>query len=334
MTIFSPDRTSFDLPRAVSANVESYDWMYNFIWWFSMVFWVVITAVMIYFALRYKRKPGDARIATGHYPVLETAWTVLPVFFIIWLFHAGFSDYLKNAMAGDDAMEVRVTGQKWLWTFTYPNGRSEPNHLYLPIGKQVKFIISAQDVLHSFYLPDARIKKDAVPGMYTMLVFTPTVLGDTPVYCAEYCGAPDVNTPSALDGAPLGGHSSMMAWVHVVPQAEFDKMMAEGPKRPDGLTEPQWGAKLYRENACLTCHSVDGAKGTGPTWKGMFGQPAGLNAALSGGLDSALVDENYVRESILKPNAKVVAGFSPVMPPYTLSDKQIDALISYMKTLK
>jgi cytochrome c oxidase subunit 2 len=335
MKIFlTPPPASFDLPPAISSEAADADWLYNFLWWFSMIFWVVITGLMIYWMYKYKRKPGDKLIATGHYPNLEIAWTVIPIFFIIWLFHVGFKAYVKTAMAADDSMEVRVRGQKWFWTFTYPNGRSENNQLYLPVNKPIKFTISASDVLHSFYIPGARMKKDAVPGMYTTMTFTPTELGDTPVYCAEYCGAPDTNTAPALDGAPLGGHSAMMAWIHIVSQEEFDKMMSEGPKRPDGLTDAQWGAKLYKENACITCHTVDGSKGTGPTWKGMFGQPVALNADLSGGVDSTTVDENYVSESILKPQAKIVKGFAPVMPPYTLSDKQIDAIIEYQKTLK
>lgn len=333
---FSPEPTSFDLPPAISPNVAETDWLYNFIWWFSMVFTVVITGVMLYWGAKYKRKKGDKRIPTGHYPKLETAWTVIPVLFIIWLFHVGFSAYVKTAVASDNALEIRVRGQKWAWTFTYPNGTSVNNDLYLPVGRPVKFVISASDVLHSFYVPGARLKKDAVPGMYTAITFTPTELGDTPVYCAEYCGAPDTLTePIKGDNgwvAPAGGHSGMMAMIHVVSQEEYEGHTVV--KKPSDLTEAQWGAQLYKKDACSTCHSIDGTKGTGPTWMHMFGDKVALNATLSGGVGEAVVDENYVRESILQPNAKVVAGFNPVMPPYTLSDVEIDAIIAYQKTLK
>jgi cytochrome c oxidase subunit 2 len=337
MTIlFTPAPASFDLPPAISTEAGDADWLYNFLYWFSMIFWVALTAAMLYWAYKYKRGKNDKRIPTGHYPRLEAAWTILPVFFIIWLFHVGFSAYIKTAIAADNAMEIRVRGQKWFWTFTYPNGTSVNNDLYLPVGKPVKFVISASDVLHSFYIPGARMKKDAVPGMYTGMTFTPTELGDTPIYCAEYCGAPDTPAPPLKSDtgwtAPLGGHSGMMAMIHVVSQEEYEKHTVI--TKPDGITEAQWGEKLYKENACMTCHTVDGSKGTGPTWKGMWGNPVALNADLSGGVGTATVDDNYVRESILKPNAKVVAGFNPVMPPYTLSDKQIDAIIEYQKTLK
>lgn len=325
---------AFDLPPAISAEAPDVDWLYNMIYYVSVFFTVVITGLMLYWVRKYKRRKGDKRIDTPHYPRLEIAWTVIPIFFVIFLFHAGFKAYMRQAIAAPDALEIRVRGQKWFWTFTYPNGREENNQLYLPVGKQVKFVISSADVLHSFFIPGARTKKDAVPGMYTVMVMTPIHEGDTPVFCAEYCGAPLGYPEPALEGAPHGGHSAMMAMIHVVKPEEFDKFIKEGPKKPEGLSDAQWGAKLYKENACITCHSVDGSKGTGPSWKGLYGSTVELNAALSGGVGSVTFDEAYVHESVLKPTAKVVAGFNPVMPPYNLSDKQIDAIIAYMKTLK
>ncbi len=332
--LLTPPPAAFDLPPAIAAESGEVDWLYNMIYYVSVFFTVIITGLMLYWVRIYKRKPGDKRMDTPHFPRLEIFWTVVPIFFVIFLFHAGFKAFMKQAIAAPDALEIRVRGQKWFWTFTYPNGRQENNHLYLPVGKQVKFVISAADVLHSFYVPGARVKKDAVPGMFTTMVFTPTSLGDTPVYCAEYCGAPIGYPEPALDGAPHGGHSAMMAMIHVVSQEEFDKMLREGPKKPEGMSDADWGKKLYKENACLTCHSVDGSKGTGPTWKGMFGKPVELNAALSGGMGSTTADEAYVHESIAKPQAKVVLGFNPVMPPYQLSNKQVDAIIEYMKSLQ
>jgi cytochrome c oxidase subunit 2 len=325
----TPAPASFDLPPAMSANAAGTDGLYDFLWWFSVAFTIAVTGLTLYFITKYARKKGMKAEKTGHYPRLEVAWTVLPFIFIGVLFHVGFKDYIKTAIADDGAMEIKVRGQKWSWTFTYPNGRSDVGELSLPVNKPVKFIISSSDVLHSFYVPVARLKKDAVPGMYTTLFFVPTQTGTTNIFCAEYCGAPAGNPAPTREGFALGGHSGMMGVLHIVTQEEFDKMMKEGPVKPEGLTDAQWGEQLYKQNACVTCHSVDGSKLTGPTWKGMFGHEVALTA---GG--PVMVDENYVRESILKPNAKIVAGYAPVMPPYTLSDKQIDALIEYMKTLK
>ncbi len=332
--LFSPKPAAFDLPPAMTSEAPQIDWLYNFLFWFSVFFTIVITGLMLYWVKKNKRKPGDKRIETPHLPRLEIAWTVIPIFFIIWLFHVGFKAYLGQTIASDDALQIQVRGQKWFWSFTYPNGQASNSQLYLPVNKQVKFVISSADVIHSFYVPGARTKKDAVPGMYTTMVFTPTSLGDTPVYCAEYCGAPLGYPEPAFEGAPHGGHSAMMGMIHIVTEEEFEKRMKEGPAKPAGLTDAQWGKQLYKENACITCHTTDGSKGTGPTWKGMFGSSVTLNAGLSGGVGQTIADENYVHESIANPNAKVVAGFTPVMPPFKLSDKQIDAIIAYMKTLK
>lgn len=339
LNFFAPGPAAFDLPPAVTDAAHDVDALYNFIYYFGAFFTVTITGLMLYWTVKHKRKKGDKRIDSPHYPRLELVWTILPIIFTVFLFHFGWKAYMKIAIASDDALEIRVRGQKWFWTFTYPNGRSENSNLYLPVGKQVKFVISASDVLHSFYIPGARAKKDAVPGMYTTMVFQPNELGDTPVYCAEYCGAPPpradgTDAPPTFAGGPLGGHSGMMAMIHVVSQEEYDKLINEGPKLPAGMTEVQWGEKLYKDNACMSCHTVDGTKAAGPSWKGLFGHDVPLSASLSGGLGHVDADENYIRESILKPNAKVVDGFNPIMPPYTLSDKQIDALIAYMKSLK
>lgn len=336
---FAPPPASFDLPPDISTHAQDLDWVYNFIWWFSVIFAVGIYAITIYWCWKYRRRRGVKAEKTGHYPRLEVAWTVLPVFFIIYLFHVGFTSYIKTAIAADDAIEIRVKGQQWLWTFTYPNGRSDPDELYVPIGKPIKFLISSSDVLHSFYIPGARMKKDAVPGMYTLFTFTADELGDYPIYCAEYCGAPAGDPAPRADPRggffPAGGHSGMMAVLHVVTWEKYEAMVSGPPKIPDDCkdkpnAEACWGEKIFAKNACITCHSVDGSKRTGPTWKNMYGEPVEIN-----GIGSAKVDDDYVKESILKPQAKIVKGYeNAAMPPYTISDPEIAAIIAYMKTLK
>jgi cytochrome c oxidase subunit 2 len=341
MILFAPSPASFDLPPAISTDAAQIDTAYNIIWWFSAVFGIGIYAAAIYFIMKYRRKKGVKSEKTAHYPRLELAWTVLPVFFIIYLFHIGFAAFIKSAVAADDAIEIRVKGQKWLWTFTYPSGRSEPDELYVPVGKNVKFVISSSDVLHSLYIPGARIKKDAVPGMYTTMAFTPNVEGDYPIFCAEYCGAPPGNPEPRKDPRggffPLGGHSGMMAVLHVVSMDKYESIANAAPKVPDECkakaTEDEqkacWGEKLYAKNACLSCHSTDGSPRLGPTWKAMYGHPVVTSAG------EVTADDAYLKESILKPQAKIVKGFEAAqMPPYTLSDPELDALIAYMKTLK
>ena len=342
MTLLAaPAPASFDLPPAISTEAPGADNAYNLIWWVSIGFMVAIYAISIYFVVKYKRRPGVKSEKTSHYPRLEVAWTVLPLFFVVFLFHMGFSAYVKSAVAADNAIEIRVKGQKWLWTFTYPSGRSEPDELYVPVNKNIKFVISSSDVLHSLYIPGARLKKDAVPGMYTVMSFTPNVEGDYPIFCAEYCGAPSGDPEPRKDPRggffPKGGHSGMMAVLHVVSMDKYESVNSAAPKVPDECkakaTEDEqkacWGEKLYAKNACLSCHSVDGSPRLGPTWKGMYGHPVMTSAG------EVNVDDAYLKESILKPQAKIVKGFeTAAMPPYTLSDPELDALIAYMKTLK
>ena len=141
--MLTPPPASFDLPPDISTHAAEIDATYDFIWWFSVVFAIIMYALTIYWCWKYRRRPGHKPEKTDHYPRLEIAWTVLPVFFIIYLFHIGFASYIKTAIAADDAIEIRAKGQQWLWTFTYPNGRSEPDELYVPINKPIKFLISS-----------------------------------------------------------------------------------------------------------------------------------------------------------------------------------------------
>jgi len=309
--VVSPD--NFQLPEQLSTGAAEVDELYMFIYWFSAIFTAGIVAVMIYCIVKFRRRPGVKAEPVGHNLVMELVWTFGPVVFIAALFHLGFKVYVHNAVPAEGAMEIRARGRQWLWEFEYPTGMRSTNELRLPLGRPVKFIISSDDVLHSFYVPGARLKRDAVPGMYNNISFTPNRLGDMQVFCAEYCGT---------------SHSGMLATIKVVTPEEFDKFLKEG-ETFDGPPEA-WGEKIYSQQACKTCHSVDGSKMPGPTWKGLWGK----TETMADG-STVKVDENYVHESILKPQAKITAGFTTTqMPPFTLNDKQIDAVIAYMKTLK
>ncbi|WP_394822697.1 cytochrome c oxidase subunit II [Pendulispora albinea] len=309
----SPD--NFQLPEQLSTGAAEVDDLYMFVYWFSVIFTAVIVAVMLYCIVKFRRRPGVKAEPVGHNLVLELVWTFGPVIFIAILFHLGFKVYVHNAVAAENAMEIRVRGRQWLWEFEYPNGTRENNELTIPLNQPVKFILSSDDVIHSFYVPGARWKRDAVPGMYTNISFTPTKLGNMQVFCAEYCGT---------------SHSGMLAMIHVVTPEDFQKHLDSADKAPEGKKPEEWGAELYKKNACNTCHSIDGSKMPGPTWKGLWGKTESLADG-----STVVVDENYVKESILKPQAKIAAGFTTAqMPPFTLKDAQIDAIIAYMKTLK
>jgi cytochrome c oxidase subunit 2 len=306
---------SFQMPPAMTAAATDIDDVYYAMYWFSLVFTVAITAATLYFVAKYKRKKGDKLETPGNYTVLEITWTVIPILFIVVLFHIGFKAYINNAVAAEGAMEVRVRGERWKWEFEYPNGMRENGVLTVPVNKPVKLILSSSDVIHSFFVPAFRLKKDAVPGMYSTIAFEPNVMGDAQVFCAEYCGT---------------SHSGMLAMIHVVPQEQFDLLMKEGPKKPEDKTVEQWGKMLFEQNNCNTCHSRDGTKSPGPGFKGVFGRMESMQSG-----ETMHVDDNYLRESIQKPQAKIVKDYTQVqMPQFSLSDRQIDALIAYLKTIK
>ena len=310
------------------------DGVYNFIFWFSVVFTVVITFLMLYFVVKYKRKPGVRPEPTGHFNRLEIFWTVTPTIFIGVLFHVGFSSYIRNATAAEGATEIRVRAHKWGWEFEYPSGDRMPGELVLEQGRPYKMIISSEDVLHSFFIPEFRLKRDAVPGQYSFIQFTPLVTGPAQVFCAEYCGT---------------GHSGMLASVKIVTPAEyteFEKTLGKctdpDPKvcksGPDGKLETPalWGEKLFTKNNCSTCHGaggsgqIAGSKSPGPKLAGIYNT---MQALAEG--PAVMADENYIRESILRPNAKIVAGYTTVqMPAFVIKDDQLDAIIAYVKTLK
>ena len=317
-----PVATTMQMPASMSEGTEAVDWLYYAIYWFSVVFTVGITAAMLFFVWKYRRRPGVKAAPTKDHTGLELFWTILPLGICVVMFHLSYKTYITNAVAAENSIEIRVRGQRWSWSFQYPNGESEPSMLYLPIGKPVRLIMSSADVLHDFYVPAFRLKKDTVPGMYSQIAFTPNKLGDAQVFCAEYCGA------GAAEGS--GGHYSMLAMIKIVTADEFEKHMKEISKIPDGFTPDKWGEQLFVKNNCATCHSRDGTAGTGPSFKGLWGR----NEVLTTG-EQVPVDDNYIRESILRPQAKIVKGYEGGnMPPFVFTDEKIEALIAYLKTVK
>ena len=325
----TPASDNWQLPPTMADTAPPIDTAYVFIFWFSVVFTLVITGAMLWFIVKYKRKTANQKSEpTGHFNKLEIFWTVTPTIFIVGLFHVGFTGYIKNATAAEGATEIRVRGKKWTWEFEYPTGQrlpakydeKIPSGLHLEVNKPYKMIISSEDVLHSFYIPEFRMKRDAVPGQYSFISFTPTVPGVAHIFCAEYCGT---------------DHSAMLGTVFVETPEEHKKFLESLDKPPPGLSPEQWGEKLFAANGCPTCHGpggsgqVGGAKSPGPRLVGIWGKE---ESTLQGPVH---VDENYVRESILRPNAKIVTGYQTVaMPPFVFKDPQIEALTAYIKGLK
>ena len=308
---------SLFLPPQASTFAGDVDGLIYFLTYMSIFFMVLIFGVTLHFSIKYRRRGKRAQLTSGpsdNY-ALELTWTVIPTIIVLFIFVWGFKGYMKMSIVPANAMEIKVTGQKWFWTFEYPGGVTTVNELVAPIHKPVKLLMSSKDVIHSLFVPAFRVKLDVLPNRYMIAWFEATMLGEFDLFCTEYCGK---------------GHSEMLAKVKIMSQDEFDEWLSTQGFDPNMPPEER-GKELFTKMACNTCHSVDGSKNVGPTFKGVFGTQEELASG-----EFILVDENYMRESMLLPQAKVVKGFDPVMPTFEgiLKDQDIDDLIAYLKTLE
>jgi len=307
---------TFWLPAQRSTFAAHTDAAFYLIFWICVFFFVLIVVLALWMLFKYRRR-GDVievQPSAHHNMMLELTWSVIPLIIMLVIFVMGFRGYMDLHTAPQGAYEVQVTAQKWAWSFTYPNGYEDPD-LHVPVGVPVKLTMTSRDVIHSLYVPAFRTKQDVVPGRYTVEWFQAPVAGEYPIFCAEYCGTK---------------HSQMQATVFVQPQAEFDAWLAKAGDYMKGLAPADAGALVYKKKGCVQCHSIDGTRVVGPSFKGSFGTRRTFADGTSG-----VMDENYIRESVLTPRAKVVAGFDPVMPTFQgrLKEPEIAALIAYLKSL-
>lgn len=307
---------SFFLPPAKSTVAADTDALFTFIHAVSLVFLIGIVAAMVWFVYRYRRRSEhDVTPVITHNNALEVTWSVIPFILVMIVFAWGFRGYLDLRTPPADAYEVRAVGKKWLWEFHYENGYVSAGELHVPAGRPVKLVMNSVDVIHSFYVPDYRIKRDVLPGRYSSVWFEAPEAGESIVFCTEYCGT---------------AHSDMMAKVVVKEPQEFQDWLSTAAAADANVPPVELGGQLVQRNACLTCHSQDGSELQGPTFKGIFGREQRMEDGTV-----VTVDENYIRNSILRPQSQIVEGYLPVMPPYegTLNDTQIDAIIEYLKTV-
>ena len=288
----------------------------------SVFFFLLISVFLVYYALKYRRRSEDDHTPyiTGNI-VIEVIWTVVPSILLMVFFAWGYIEFVHMKTPPQDATEVNVTARQWMWEFEYYDGKKTINELYVQKDRPVRMVMQSEDVIHSFFVPAFRVKQDVLPGRYTQLWFTPTKAGDFDLFCAEYCGT---------------GHSQMRATVHVLSPEAFSRWMNKGKGGTEEaqaaeLSPQERGKKVYQEKGCSACHSVDGSPIVGPTFKGLFGHKVELESG-----ETITADENYIRHSILEPQAQIVKGYQPVMPSFKgkLTDKEITGVIEYIKSLK
>ena len=308
------------LPERASSVAESVDHVFGFLFWLSAFFLLLIVGLSVLFVVRYRRTAArpDPEASPDHSTGLELFWSVIPLLLVVAIFVLSTQVYfaMTSTPSGQVAQQVKVTGRKWSWWFDHADRRGAKD-LHLVAGQPVELTLASTDVVHSLYVPQFRLKQDAVPGRYTKLFFTPTLAGTYPVLCAEYCGT---------------NHSQMISNAVVHPdQASFDAWAREGAPAATSLIA--LGKQVYEDQGCNACHKAEAEKdgdekAIGPSFHGLWGRVE----KLAGGA-TAQVDENYLRESIVKPGAKVVAGYDDVMPPSPLEERELLAVIAYIQSL-
>ena len=302
----------FWLPEAASTMAPKIDSLFTFVNVVSGILLVGVVTAMLWFMYRYRRQdPAERPSPVKESKLLEISWIVIPTILVLLVFNWGFKSFVAQKTIPDNAYEIQVQARSWGWSFEYPNGVTTDT-LYVPADEPVKTTMSSQDVIHSFYVPAFRVKQDVLPNRYTSVWFEATKEGTYDLFCTEYCGR---------------NHSEMDAEVKVVSRARFDEWL-ESAGTPDDIPLPELGEKLYTQQGCQGCHSLDGSDMVGPTWKGLYGKTDHQMADGS----TVTADANYLRESILQSGAKVVEGYQNVMPSYaSLSEREVTGLVEFIK---
>jgi cytochrome c oxidase subunit 2 len=298
-------------PTQASTQAVSVDTLFAFMLGLALVFLLLVVIPLGYFALKYRRRsPDEMPPATVDSPKLEVLWTVAPLVLALGVFVWGASLFLNEARLPANAVEIFVLGKQWLWKFQHASGRQEISELHVPLGQPVRLTMTAQDVIHSFFVPAFRIKQDVLPGRYTTVWFQATQLGEFTAFCAEYCGT---------------DHSAMLTQVTVMEPAAYQAWLAAGPVEAPAAQ----GAQFFQQLGCHACHHPD-SSGQAPSLIGLYGRQVRLQSG-----EAVTADENYLRESILQPQAKIVEGYPPIMPSFAgqVSEEQLMQLILYIKSL-
>ena len=320
-TVGQPTRQSFFteggslwLPPQESTTAHEIDGLFYFILYSSIVLTLLVTAAMVWFIWKYRRRSHTDRPRyVEESKWLEISWITVPTLLVLVVFFWGFRAYVGTAIPPTDAITINVKAQKWAWAFEYGNGDNYPNEIWVPVNTPVRLEMTSQDVLHSFYVPEFRIKHDVLPNRYTYVWFEAPREGTYQVLCTEYCGT---------------AHSNMGARIHVVSRTQYYDILANGVN-VGPMAPVEMGERVYNQYNCGTCHSVDGSPDVGPSWQNLWGEQRP-------GSESGVVDDAYITESILYPQAYIVPGYEGAnMPSYDgqLDEVQLAGVAAYIRQL-
>jgi cytochrome c oxidase subunit II len=298
-------------PARASTGAGQVDALFIFLLLLCGVVCLAIFVLIVVFALRYRRRAGHEAAHIEGSNALEFTWTVVPFCIFLCIFVWGAYIYFLERTPPPGAADVYTVAKQWMWKFQHEGGQREINELHVPVGRDVRMIMTSQDAIHSFYVPAFRIKQDVLPGRYTTAWFHATKAGTYHLFCAEYCGTM---------------HSGMIGDVIVMEPAQYQEWLSGGTATGSLANT---GQGLFGSLGCSTCHRLD-VQGRGPNLTGLFGRPVLLDDGRT-----VTADENYIRESILSPAVKVVSGFKPIMPSFQgiVSEEQMNALLAYVKSL-
>ncbi len=299
-------------PEEASTFARHVDALYWFLIAVTAFFSLLIGTLVVVFAIKYRRRaPDEVATAVHESGALEIVWTVIPFGLVLVMFFWGASVFFRITRPPADTIDVYVTGKQWMWKIQHADGRREMNELHVPVGQPVRLTMASEDVIHSFFVPAFRFKRDVVPGRFSTAWFEASKPGKYHLFCAEYCGT---------------RHSNMIGWVYVMRPADYQAWLSGGMA---GESLAAAGAKRFIEHACNTCHG-DQKGARGPSLVGAFGRPVRLQNG-----QTVLMDEAYIRESIVNPQAKLVEGYPPIMPTFQglISEEALLQLVAYIKSL-
>ena len=300
------------LPEEASSFARHVDTLYWFLIAVTAFFSLLIGGLVVYFAIKYRRlDPHEIAAEIHESSALEMVWTIIPFGLTLVMFFWGASVYFRITRPPADTLEIYVTAKQWMWKVQHTDGHREMNELHIPVGQPVRLTMASEDVIHSFYVPAFRFKRDVVPGRFSTAWFEAVRPGKYHLFCAEFCGT---------------RHSNMIGWVYAMKPSDYQAWLSGGAP---GETLASAGAKRFVEHACNTCHG-DQPGARGPSLAGLFGKQVPLASG-----QTITADESYIRESIVNPQAKLVAGYPPIMPTYQglISEEGLLQLTAYIKSL-